>query len=294
MSRRLWPVLILLLAIPSPAFAWGAAAHRFMMNRAIELLPAELKPFFDRYRDELVLRVNDPDLWRAAGWEDDPNHFVNFGVREYGAYPFVELPREYGAAVEKFGMAALRKNGLLPWREQEEFGNLRRAFAALARGGAFARTDVVLFAAAAAHYIQDAHQPLHATNNHDGQMTGQSGVHARFETALFERAASKLTIAPVPTKPITNPRDAAFDTLLASHQLVSVVLDADKAAVVKKGTYDDEYFNRFLERVKPVLERRIADAISATAALIVGAWQQAGAPPPGVDMPRVPQKVRER
>ena len=42
------------------------------MRRAIELLPPELKPFFEQYRDELVLRVTDPDLWRNVGWEDDP------------------------------------------------------------------------------------------------------------------------------------------------------------------------------------------------------------------------------
>ena len=73
------------------------------MRQAIELLPPELKPFFDQFKDEVVLRVTDPDLWRNVGWEDDPNHFLDFGVTEYGAYPFEALPREYGAALEKFG-----------------------------------------------------------------------------------------------------------------------------------------------------------------------------------------------
>src|SRR2546428_9082874 len=85
-------------AVPAPAFAWGFAAHRLIMKRAIDLLPAEIKPFFDHFRDEIVVRVVDPDLWRNVGWEDDPNHFMDFGVREYGAYPFLELPRDYGAA----------------------------------------------------------------------------------------------------------------------------------------------------------------------------------------------------
>jgi hypothetical protein len=50
------------------------------MRRAIELLPPELKPFFENYREELVLRSNDPDLWRSVPWDDDSNHFVDFGI----------------------------------------------------------------------------------------------------------------------------------------------------------------------------------------------------------------------
>ena len=94
---------------------------------------------------DLVVRVIDPDTYRTVGWEDDPNHFLDFGVKEYGAYPFADLPREWGAALEKFGMTTMRKNGLLPWRFQEEFGNLRRAFEGFTRASPFAPTDVVLF-----------------------------------------------------------------------------------------------------------------------------------------------------
>src|SRR3954466_6549584 len=86
---------------PSPALAWGFAGHQLIMKRALELLPPELKPLFDRSRDEVVIRVTDPDLWRIVGWEEDPNHFVDFGMRELGEYPFTALPREYGAALEK-------------------------------------------------------------------------------------------------------------------------------------------------------------------------------------------------
>ena len=52
---------------------------------------------------------------------------------ELGPYPFTALPREYGAALEKFGMATLKTIGMLPWREAEEFGNLRRAFEGFAQ-----------------------------------------------------------------------------------------------------------------------------------------------------------------
>ena len=277
---------------PSPALAWGSAAHRHIMARAIELLPAELKPFFTQHKDEMVMRVIDPDLFRVLGWEEDPNHFVNFGAKELGEYPFKELPREYGAAIEKFGMATLKRNGLLPWRQQEEFGNLRRAFEGFSRE-TYAPGNAVLFAAVMSHYIQDAHQPLHASVNYDGQLTGNTGIHSRFESALFERFQSRLTIRPTPPSPILNARDAAFDALLASYKLVDPILEADQAAKQGKDTYDDEYFERLFTKVRPILERQLGEAMTATAGLIMGAWEQAGRPvlKTTVDGTR-PQKIK--
>lgn len=294
MLKALSSAIILLLLAPAPSFAWGTAAHRYIMRRAIDILPPEIKPFFVHFRDELVVRVVDPDVWRNIGWEDDPNHFVDFGAPEFGPYPFTALPREYGAAIEKFGMATLKKDGLLPWREAEEFGNLRRAMEGFNRGGGFAASDTVLFAAVATHYIQDAHQPLHASNNYDGQLTGQLGVHSRFESGLFDRFEARLTIDPAWPAGMKNARDAAFDALLESYQLVQPLLDADKEAAAGKDTYDDEYYEKFFTKVKPMLEKRLADSITATASLIVGAWEQAGKPTLRTEMaPRGPQRIRK-
>jgi hypothetical protein len=290
--RKALILAALLAMLPAPALAWGAHAHRYIMSRAIDVLPSPIKPFFEHFRSELVVRAIDPDTWRAAGWEDDPSHFLDFGVPEYGPRPFVELPREYGAAIEKFGMATLRKYGVMPWRLGEEFGNLRRAFEALGRNASYAPGDVVLFTAVASHYIQDGHQPLHATNNWDGQLTGQHGIHARFETTAFDRFESRLSIVPPPVKPLRNPRDAAFEILLASYDLVPGVLEADRAAVAGKNEYDDEYYEKFFARVKPVLERRVAESIAASASLIVGAWEAAGKPTLKTDIPASVQKVR--
>jgi len=285
--------LVVASLLPSPALAWGFVAHRLIMARAIELLPRELQPFFTRYHDEIVMRSTDPDLWRNVGWEDDPNHFLDFGVREFGEYPFRELPREYAAALEKFGIATLRRDGMLPWREAEEFGNLRRTFEGFKRESAYGPGDVVLFAAVACHYIQDAHQPFHATNNYDGQLTGNNGIHARFERDLVERFASRLTISPAPATPIHNARDAAFDALLASHQLVDPILAADKDAAAGKDTYDDDYFEKFFAKVRPILERRLSESVTASAGLIVGAWEAAGKPVLKLEGARPIEKVKK-
>jgi hypothetical protein len=278
--------------VPASAFAWGFTGHRLIMRRAIDLLPAELKPFFTEHRDEIVARSIDPDLWRNVGWEDDPNHFLDFGARELGEFPFVALPREYGAALEKFGMATLKRNGTLPWRATEIFGNLRRGFEGFTRGSGFAANDVVLFAPVLCHYVQDAHQPLHATINYNGQLTGNEGIHSRFESDLIERFESRLRIVPAAPTPLRNPRDFAFDTLLASYQLVDQILKADTAAVAGKEVYDDDYFEKFFVSVRPILEKRLSESIAASAGVIIGAWEAAGKPALKLEGPRTPQKVK--
>jgi hypothetical protein len=294
MRKSVLIAAVIVTLVPTSAFAWGAVAHRYIMRRAIELLPPEIKPFFERNRDELVLRANDPDLWRVVGFEDEPpNHQIDFGVDDYGPYPFVALPREYDAAVEKFGTAVVRRHGLLPWRTMEEFGNLRRIFQGFDRNQLYVGGNTVIFAATLGHYIQDAYQPLHVHNNYDGQLSGQAGVHSRFESELFERFETRLTIVPPPVRPVTDSRRFIFDIALASFQLVPKILDADRAAIGSKDTYDDDYFEKFLTAVKPVLEQQLSGAIADTAGAIVGAWTQAGKPELKLSMPRPIQKVRK-
>jgi hypothetical protein len=281
------------LMLPTNAHAWGFAAHKYIMGRALTMLPPELKGFFEPRRAEVVMRSTDPDLWRNVGWKEDPNHFLDFGVEEYGKPPFAALPRDYGAALEKFGPVTLERNGLLPWRLAEMFGQLRRAFEGAGRNAQYALSNIVLYTAVVSHYMQDAHQPLHATDNYDGGKTRQQGVHARFERDLFERFETRLTINPVARAPITTARDAAFDVLIESNRLVEPLLAADRAAAQGRTLYDDAYFARFFEGVRPLLQQQLSAAIAATAALITGAWEEAGKPALR-EVPRPPERISPR
>ncbi|HMF98398.1 MAG TPA: zinc dependent phospholipase C family protein [Vicinamibacterales bacterium] len=292
-AARIIALLLVASMTPSAAFAWGFAGHRLIMRRAIELLPPELKPFYDRHRDELIVRAVDPDTWRNVFSEEDPNHFLDYGAKEYGALPFAELPRDRDAAIAKFGRATWRRNGTLPWRANDFFGDLKSAFENMKSGSAFAGENAILYSAALSHYMQDANQPFHATINFDGQLTGNNGIHGRFETGLVERFESRLTISPAAPTPILNARDAAFDALLASYQLVDRILQADREAVSGKDTYDDDYFEKLFARTRPILERRIADSITATAAVLMGAWEKAGRPTLTIEGVRPAEKVKK-
>ena len=281
------------LGAPAAAHAWGFEAHAFIMTRAIELLPSELRPFFDANRTFLVAHTIDPDLWRTAGFtEEPPRHFID--IDAYGAYPFRELPRDYEAALKKYGAETLTKTGLLPWRTAEVAGRLRRAFEQLPKGSVSARNDAKFFCAVLAHYLGDGHVPFHAVTNYDGQLTGQNGIHARWEEELFTRYQQELSVKPAPRHPIPNMRDFMFDTALTSFQLMRSVLDADRAAIGTRDEYDNRYFDAFFAATRSVLERRLGESITAVASAITSAWEQAGRPAVPVTPPPRIERRRSR
>jgi hypothetical protein len=104
---------------------------------------------------------------------------------------------------------------------------LGRGFQGVSRATAYGVSDVKFFSAIVGHYVADAHVPLHAVLNYDGQLTGQNGVHTRFEEDLFVRYGKQLNIQPPPLQSIPNVRDFIFDTLLESYQNSDALLAAD-------------------------------------------------------------------
>jgi hypothetical protein len=279
-SRLALLPLAVVVAVASAAerpAAWGFEAHRFIADRAIDLLPAEIRPYFVKHRAFIAEHAIDPDLWRTAGFAaEPPQHFLDMDA--FGPPPFDALPRDREQAIARFGREMIEKNGLLPWRVEEMYGRLLRAFGDVKAQRPYGRDNVKYLSAVIAHYVSDAHVPLHAVLNYDGQLTNQHGLHSRFESALFERYRSKLKLRPVPTRLTTTPRDFIFDTLITSASLVDPILAADREAIGSGEVYDRAYFDRFFAKARPMVERRMSEAIAATAAVITHAWEEAGRP----------------
>ena len=61
---------------------------------------------------------------------------------------------------------------------------------------------------------------------------------------------------------------------------------------LRRQLYDDRYFTTFFGKVRPILERRLAEAITGSASMITAAWIEAGRPELPLEQPRTPRKVR--
>ena len=283
---------LVLASVPSaPVRAWGFEGHKFITERAIDLLPPEIRPFFQKFRTTVIEHSIDPDTYRTMGFtEEPPRHFLDMDA--YGAFPFAELPREYKEAVARRGSDFVLKNGTVPWRAEEIYNQLRDNFRQVATAP-YARDNIKLFSAVLAHYVGDSFQPFHAAVNYDGQMTNQQGIHSRFETEMFDRFRDKLRITPPPVAPVSSAKDFMFATLTDSFQLVDPILAADREAVKDRTEYDDAYFNVMFEKTGPIMEKRISGAISGVASLVTAAWTEAGKPalPPDAP-PRPPRAIR--
>ncbi len=293
--RKFVPVALVALALsalPSArVHAWGFNGHKFIADRAIDLLPVEIRPFFQKYRTTVVEHAIDPDTYRTLGWADeDPRHFLD--MDSYGPFPFKDLPHDYNAAVAARGADFVKKNGLVPWRTQEIYDKLRDAFHQLPTAP-YARDNVKLFSSVIAHYTADAFQPFHAAANYDGQLTGQNGIHSRFESELFDRYQDKLTLAPPPVTPIPSAREFIFSTLTDSFASVQPILDADRDATRGRDFYDDAYFAALYAKTGTILDARVSGAISGVASMIAQAWIDAGKPALPVDPPaRQPRPIK--
>lgn len=293
--RKILSVLLLTICLwparSAPVQAWGFTGHRFITGKAIDRLPPEMRPFFQKYRTTMVEHAIDPDTYRIMGFtEEPPRHFLD--MDNYGPFPFTAIPHDYHEAVEKRGIDFVTKNGTVPWRAEEIFGRLRDAFKQLSTSS-FSRDDIALFSAVLAHYTEDAFQPLHACANYDGQLTHQQGIHSRFESELFDRYEGDLRLSPPPPAYIPNAREFIFSTLTDSYQNVQPILDADRAAAQGRTVYDDEYFAQLFRSTRPILEKRVSGAISGVASLIMSAWIDAGRPALRADAPpRPPRPIR--
>ena len=178
------------------------------MERAIALLPPELRPLFEKHRAKVVERIIDPDTWRAAGFRRRRARTTS-SISTGRATARSRSPSCRATTRRRWrssGARASPTTARVPWRAEEMFGNLQRAFQDYGRRGAFGQNDIIHFSAWLSHYVSDAIQPFHGVINYDGQLTKQNGVHARFETALVERYMSELVLTP--TAAAARPRAA--------------------------------------------------------------------------------------
>lgn len=271
--------------------AWGFDIHRYITNAAMDEVPDAIRPYFQKHRAFITEHSIDPDLMRTYGVEtEDPNHFLDMDA--IAPDPFTGIPRDEADYIKKVGAEKAHEWGRIPWRVEEVYNRLVTEFKRPENGQRISSGTVNALTAILAHYVEDAHVPFHAALNYDGQATNQRGIHGRFESDLFLRFRDRMDLKPKVPAPVMHPKDFIFEKLTEGNRMVDAILAADKAAIQGREFYDDAYFEAFFGKAKPIVERRISEAVGGVAAVIAGAWQTAGKPVLPINETRTPARIR--
>jgi len=145
------------------------------------------------------------------------------------------------------------------------------------------------------HYLGDAHVPLHTTENYNGQMTDQVGIHAFWESRIPELFADDTYDFFVgKAEYIDNPRDYFWDIVLESHSYLDSVLLIEKRISEtfpqdQQYCYDERlgrtirtecraYAEEYQRQMNGLMETRMRDAIRAVGDVWYTCWVDAGSP----------------
>jgi len=258
------------LFLPQGSYAWGRNGQRLIVNKAVDTLPFDVRPFFEAGRTSLAQHVTDPVDSLTKSPNEKRNHFI--ALDKYGRFPFESLPRSYKAAVTKFGKVKLDANGLLPWQIGVYSEKLTEAF----KGGRW--DEARLDAAILAHFVALAHDPFNTTDNSDGHLTAQTGINERFGATLIDRYSSFFPMRPNDAFFIADPTDHAFEACLGAHRWLESILLADRNALRGQNSYTDEYYDRFYNQAGAILIRQLSDAATDVGSFWLTAWNNAGRP----------------
>jgi hypothetical protein len=280
-------VMMLLLLSSYECFCWGFYGHRQINYYAVFLLPPEMMVLYKPNILFLHEHAVDPDKRRYAIKEEGPRHYID--LDRYGKYPFDSLPRKWIDAAAKFSEDTLNAHGIAPWWIQQMQYRLTNAFKEKNQ------VKILKLSAEIGHYISDAHVPLHACSNHNGQFTGQSGIHGFWESRIPELLAEKEWDFFIgKAEYIASPGNFIWQRVLESAAASDSVLKIEKALsrsfppdkrfafeernniIVKQ--YSAAYTIAYNNSLRNMVERRMRQSIYAVASFWYTAWVNAGQP----------------
>jgi hypothetical protein len=305
MLRRTLILLLLLAMVPlcwpertvEPALAWGFYGHKRINRMASFTLPPEMFPFYKRHIDFISDHAVDPDRRRYAVEGEAQRHYIDIDHYAHaGVDVFDVMPRKWEDAIIKYSEDTLQAYGIVPWHIEVMFARLVRAFQ---RGD----VDRILSNSAdIGHYIGDAHVPLHTTKNYNGQLTGQHGIHAFWESRIVELSAEGYDHLVGRARYVDRPLDEAWEAVRASNLLVDSVLGIERRLSTEypedrkyvfedrgRGgmrTYSREFSKAYEDAMQGMVEERMNASIVAVGSFWYSAWVNAGQP----DLNRLEQK----
>jgi len=171
------------LIFSSIALAWGAKGHQIVAHVGADLA-TQGQPFWQSNLEPIRILSTVPDrVWKAVNTksEESPTHFFEIDTY-YSESDFDQIPNfpsSYIEAIQKYTESRVIENGTAPWRIRQLY---RLALQALRAGD---MKKGLQYVGTMSHYVADLSQPLHVSENYDGQLTGNKGIHKYFETDVI-------------------------------------------------------------------------------------------------------------
>jgi hypothetical protein len=286
---RIVPLLFLILSLYSFKAFWGFQGHEIINNKAVYCLSDNLFSFYKENITYLSEHAVDPDKRRHSDKDEAPRHYID--IDHYvaaGEDPFLVMPRNWNKAVDKFSEDTLILYGIVPWHVLRMTSYLTEAFKKKDKN------EILRLSAELGHYVADACVPLHSTENYDGQMTDQKGIHAFWETRLVEIYVGDFDLICDKAVYIDDQQDYIWSIVQESSSYVEIVLNAEREASLalnedQKFIIDDKngyesmipsplFSEEFNKRLDGMVEKRMRRAIEAVSSFWYTAWVNAGQP----------------
>ena len=192
-------------------------------------------------------------------------------------------------AFEMLIVDSFSQHGLLPYRIISMHNKLVEAFTNKDEKA------ILRISADLGHYIGDANVPLHTTENYNGQLTGQLGIHAFWESRLPELFFQKKHYVNIrPATIIENVKEAIWQTIHRSHGFVDQVFHCQLTAKEsvsaenvmcfseRNGQYVwqpcEEYADKYDQCMGTMVWDQWENAIQLLGSLWYTAWAMAGEP----------------
>lgn len=264
---------------------WGFFAHQRINRLAVFILPQEMIGFYKANIDYIRQASVNPDRRRFSSVDEAPRHYID--LDHYGDSVLFKMPRSWQMAVEKYTEDTLKAYGIVPWHIVRMYYSLREAFLLRDPG------RILKVSAELGHYVADAHVPLHTTENYNGQLTGQYGIHAFWESRLPELFSDDFNYFVGKATYIENPQLAAWQAVQTSHRALDSVLSEEKKLSLRIGdkkyafetkgrqtvkVYSQEYSKAYFRALDGMVERRMRAAIKMIGDLWFTAWIDGGQP----------------
>lgn len=280
---------ILLIVIVVTCQSWGFYGHRRINRMAVFTLPPEMITFYKQNIEFVTAHAVDPDKRRYASKGEAPRHYIDIDhYAKEGQNPFDLMPRRWYDAVDKYSEDTLQAYGIVPWHVSRMVGWLTKAFES-------GDVDRILSTSAdIGHYIADAHVPLHTTENYNGQLTGQKGIHGLWESRIPELTADEYDYLVGRAKFVNSPLDAIWDAVEESNSHLDSVLLIEKQLTEKFPTdqkyafetrgastvqqYSQGFALAYNQRMGDMVESRMRKAIVMVGSIWYTAWVNAGQP----------------